>query len=85
MVSRVVVERKDIGKCEELVLNAVATINNLSYYSVDGSAVTQRRLHITECQLFYVQLLLTLVSNVLILCIMMTITVTVCDLIFIFT
>ena len=54
MVLRVVVERKDIGKCEELVLNAVATINNLSYYSVDGSAVTQRRLHITECKLFYV-------------------------------
>ena len=49
VVCRVVV-RKDVAECEELVLNAVATINNLSYYAVDGSCVTGRRLHIAECK-----------------------------------
>jgi len=44
-----VAERKDVSKCEELVLNAVATVNNLSFYTVDSSAVIQRRLHIAEC------------------------------------
>ena len=46
-----VAERKDVAKCEELVLNAIATINNLSYYSIDKSAILQRRLHISECML----------------------------------
>jgi len=43
-------ERKDVSKCEELVLNAVATINNLSYYCVATSAVMQRRLDIAQCK-----------------------------------
>ena len=43
-----VAERKDVCKCEELVLNAVATVNNLSYYAVDSSAVKQRRIFIVE-------------------------------------
>lgn len=41
--------RKDVARCEELILNAVATINNLSYYSVDRSSVSQHRLRIAEC------------------------------------
>jgi len=41
--------RKDVARCEELILNAVATINNLSYYSCDRSSVTQHRLRIAEC------------------------------------
>jgi len=49
-----VAERKDVAKCEELVLNAVATVNNLSYYSVDDSTITQRRLHVAECTLLLV-------------------------------
>ena len=46
-------ERKDVGRCEELVLNAVATINNLSYYFSDHSSIVQRRLHVAECTFLF--------------------------------
>ena len=51
MICCCAVERKDVGKCEELVLNAIATINNLSYYTVDTSAIMKHRLHIAECKI----------------------------------
>ncbi|XP_060710590.1 armadillo repeat-containing protein 2 [Hemiscyllium ocellatum] len=43
-----VLEYKTIEKCEELMMNAAATINNLSYYQVKNSAVKARQLHIAE-------------------------------------
>ncbi|XP_043543025.1 armadillo repeat-containing protein 2 isoform X1 [Chiloscyllium plagiosum] len=43
-----VLECKTIEKCEELMMNAAATINNLSYYQVKNSAVKARQLHIAE-------------------------------------
>ena len=36
--------------CEELVLNAVATINNLSFYGISGTAVAKHQLVITDCE-----------------------------------
>ena len=50
-------ERKDVTKCEELVLNAVATINNLSFYCIDGSALLTHRLHIANCIYIYLFIL----------------------------
>lgn len=41
-------EYKSIDDCEELVINAATTINNLSYYKVKGSAVQDKKLHIAE-------------------------------------
>ena len=35
---------------EELVLNALATLNNLSYYDEPGSCVVQKQQEITECE-----------------------------------
>ncbi|XP_078068496.1 armadillo repeat-containing protein 2 isoform X2 [Mustelus asterias] len=43
-----VLEYKTVDKCEELIVNAAASINNLSYYQVKNSAVRTRQLHITE-------------------------------------
>ncbi|XP_048452650.1 armadillo repeat-containing protein 2 [Rhincodon typus] len=43
-----VLECKTIEKCEELMMNAATTINNLSYYQVKNSAVRARQLHIAE-------------------------------------
>ncbi|NXG14713.1 ARMC2 protein, partial [Grallaria varia] len=43
-----VLEYKSIDDCEELVINAATTINNLSYYQVEGSAVQDKKLHIAE-------------------------------------
>ncbi|XP_067149989.1 armadillo repeat-containing protein 2 isoform X7 [Apteryx mantelli] len=43
-----VLEYKSIDDCEELVINAAATINNLSYYKVRSSAVEDKKLHIAE-------------------------------------
>ncbi|XP_072036074.1 armadillo repeat-containing protein 2-like [Amphiura filiformis] len=39
---------KDINISEELVLNAVITINNLSYYNIPGSAITERQMDISR-------------------------------------
>ncbi|XP_078699487.1 armadillo repeat-containing protein 2-like [Branchiostoma floridae x Branchiostoma belcheri] len=39
---------KSIARCEELVLNIVATINNLSYYPSKNSAVEQKQVQIAE-------------------------------------
>ncbi|NXP26364.1 ARMC2 protein, partial [Scytalopus superciliaris] len=43
-----VLEYKSIDDCEELVINAATTINNLSYYQVESSAVQDKKLHIAE-------------------------------------
>ncbi|KAM9382957.1 LOW QUALITY PROTEIN: armadillo repeat-containing protein 2 [Phaethornis superciliosus] len=43
-----VLEYKSVDDCEELVINAVTTINNLSYYKVKSSAVQDKKLHIAE-------------------------------------
>ncbi|KAM6279566.1 armadillo repeat-containing protein 2 isoform 2-T3 [Porphyrio hochstetteri] len=43
-----VLEYKSVDDCEELVINAATTINNLSYYKVKNSAVQDRKLHIAE-------------------------------------
>ncbi|NWR57994.1 ARMC2 protein, partial [Bucorvus abyssinicus] len=43
-----VLEYKSVDDCEELVINAATTINNLSYYKVKSSAVQGKKLHIAE-------------------------------------
>ncbi|XP_039235748.1 armadillo repeat-containing protein 2 isoform X4 [Pipra filicauda] len=43
-----VLEYKSIDDCEELVINAATTINNLSYYQVESSVVQDKKLHIAE-------------------------------------
>ncbi|XP_057596070.1 armadillo repeat-containing protein 2 [Hippopotamus amphibius kiboko] len=50
-------ESKSIDDCEELVINTVATINNLSYYQVKNSIIQDKKLYIAEL------LLKLLVSN----------------------
>ena len=44
-------EIKDVNNSEELVLNTVATLNNLSFYNDADSVVLQRQLEITESKL----------------------------------
>lgn len=36
--------------CEELVLNVVATVNNLSFYAIGGTAVEEKQLAIADCE-----------------------------------
>ncbi|XP_074006519.1 armadillo repeat-containing protein 2 isoform X2 [Numenius arquata] len=43
-----VLEYKSVDDCEELVINAATTINNLSYYKMKTSAVQDKKLHIAE-------------------------------------
>ncbi|NXS54241.1 ARMC2 protein, partial [Brachypteracias leptosomus] len=43
-----VLEYKSFDDCEELVINAATTVNNLSYYRVKSSAVQDKKLHIAE-------------------------------------
>ncbi|MBN3319339.1 ARMC2 protein, partial [Atractosteus spatula] len=43
-----VLEYKSIDECEELVINAAATINNLSYYPSENSVVRAKQLHVAE-------------------------------------
>ncbi|XP_010188238.1 PREDICTED: armadillo repeat-containing protein 2, partial [Mesitornis unicolor] len=43
-----VLEYKSADDCEELVINAATTINNLSYYKVKSSAVQEKKFHIAE-------------------------------------
>ncbi|NXL33541.1 ARMC2 protein, partial [Glaucidium brasilianum] len=43
-----VLEYKSVDDCEELVISAATTINNLSYYKVKSSAVQDKKLHIAE-------------------------------------
>ncbi|NWX13407.1 ARMC2 protein, partial [Aegotheles bennettii] len=43
-----VLEYKSIDDCEELVINAATTVNNLSYYKVKSSAIQDKQLHIAE-------------------------------------
>ncbi|XP_040407541.1 armadillo repeat-containing protein 2 isoform X6 [Cygnus olor] len=52
-----VLEYKSIDVCEELVINAATTINNLSFYKVKGSAVQDKKLHIAEIYKFVIALL----------------------------
>ncbi|XP_073076911.1 armadillo repeat-containing protein 2 isoform X1 [Manis javanica] len=39
-------EHKSVAECEELVVNATAAINNLSYYRVESSGIRRGRLHL---------------------------------------
>ncbi|XP_069743629.1 armadillo repeat-containing protein 2 isoform X2 [Narcine bancroftii] len=43
-----VLESNEVHECEELMMNAAATINNLSYYQVKNSAVRAGQLQIAE-------------------------------------
>ncbi|NXT26359.1 ARMC2 protein, partial [Syrrhaptes paradoxus] len=43
-----VLEYKSVDDCEELVINAATTINNLSYYKEKSSAVQDKKLRIAE-------------------------------------
>ncbi|XP_015260887.1 PREDICTED: armadillo repeat-containing protein 2 [Gekko japonicus] len=43
-----VLEYKSVDKCEELVINTTATINNLSYYHVKNSVILEKKLYIAE-------------------------------------
>ncbi|NWX58881.1 ARMC2 protein, partial [Promerops cafer] len=43
-----VLEYKSVNACEELVINAATTINNLSYYQVENSAVQDKKVHVAE-------------------------------------
>ncbi|XP_064915727.1 armadillo repeat-containing protein 2 isoform X3 [Columba livia] len=52
-----VLEYKSVGDCEELVINAATTINNLSYYKVESSAVQDKKIHIAEIYKFLIALL----------------------------
>ncbi|KAK2154942.1 hypothetical protein LSH36_253g04000 [Paralvinella palmiformis] len=45
--------RKNLQMDEELVLNCMATINNLSYYNVNNSAIKQRQIKLAKCLLKY--------------------------------
>lgn len=45
-------EYKSVDDCEELVINAATTINNLSYYKVKSSAVQDKKLRIAESKGF---------------------------------
>ena len=47
----VVADIKNAVNNEELVLNTVATLNNLSFYNDDDSVVQQRQVEITESKL----------------------------------
>lgn len=44
----IIVDVKDATHSEELVLNTVATFNNLSFYNDVDSVVQQRQVEITE-------------------------------------
>uniref|UniRef100_A0A8D0GH59 Armadillo repeat containing 2 n=1 Tax=Sphenodon punctatus TaxID=8508 RepID=A0A8D0GH59_SPHPU len=43
-----VLEYKAIDECEELVINATATVNNFSYYQVKNSVIQEKKLPIAE-------------------------------------
>ncbi|OCT80393.1 armadillo repeat-containing protein 2 [Xenopus laevis] len=43
-----ILEYKSIDECEELVINTVATVNNLSFYQDDTSVITKKRLEISK-------------------------------------
>ncbi|XP_061176432.1 armadillo repeat-containing protein 2-like isoform X2 [Saccostrea echinata] len=46
-----VLETKDVSSSEELVLNTVATINNLSFYNTKTSAITTHQVRVLEALL----------------------------------
>ena len=56
-------EYKDISTSEELVLNTVITINNLSFYNTPGSAITERQIGIARCKYRFYTLLDILLSS----------------------
>ncbi|XP_068087369.1 armadillo repeat-containing protein 2 isoform X2 [Hyperolius riggenbachi] len=43
-----ILEYKSIDDCEELVINTVATLSNLSFYENENSAITKRRLEMSK-------------------------------------
>lgn len=52
MLSLCTLEYKSVEVCEELVINAATTINNLSFYKVKSSAVQDKKLRIAESKGF---------------------------------
>ena len=49
-------ESKEIDSNEELVLNTIATVNNLSYYNVKNSAILLKELHLAKCLLRFLNI-----------------------------
>lgn len=43
-----ILEYKSIDECEELVINTLAALSNLSYYQNDSSVITKRRMEISN-------------------------------------
>ncbi|KAM9316634.1 armadillo repeat-containing protein 2 [Gastrophryne carolinensis] len=43
-----ILEYKAIDECEELVINTLATLSNLSFYENDNSAITKKRLDLSK-------------------------------------
>ncbi|XP_061479538.1 armadillo repeat-containing protein 2 isoform X2 [Rhineura floridana] len=52
-----VLEYKSVDECEELVINATATISNLSFYKVKNSVIEEKKLYIAELYKFIIALL----------------------------
>lgn len=44
----IILETKEVSSSEELVLNTVATINNLSFYNTKTSAITTLQVRVLE-------------------------------------
>ena len=44
-------DRKTLQGNEELVLNSMATINNLSYYNTSDSAIRYKQMKLAQCML----------------------------------
>lgn len=49
-VAVIIAERKDITESEELILNCVAAVNNLTYYTTKQSTLTPQHLTIAQCK-----------------------------------
>ena len=49
-VLHMISERKDISESEELILNCVATVNNLSYYTTKQESLLPQHKAIAECE-----------------------------------
>ena len=59
-------EVKDFTNSEELVLNTIATINNLSYYTEENTALAMKRNTVTQCMMCFLN-----VQNILLLSVML--------------
>ena len=45
-----IADSRDVTDSEELILNTVATINNLSFYSVKTSVILSQQMQLAECK-----------------------------------